>query len=89
MLNEKQYDRIAAVMYARKWALSRNPLFEDYAGIGGDCTSFASQCHRGGRRLYQFRLAMHSRRMLYHEFHAHLRLVLYQPHKAHTFVVGR
>jgi hypothetical protein len=48
MLNEKEYDRIAAVMYARKWALSRNPLFTDYAGIGGDCTSFASQCVLAG-----------------------------------------
>ncbi len=48
MLNEKEYNRIAAVMYARKWALSRNPLFTDYAGIGGDCTSFASQCVLAG-----------------------------------------
>ena len=48
MLSEKEYNRIAAVMYARKWALSRNPLFADYAGIGGDCTSFASQCVLAG-----------------------------------------
>jgi len=54
MLNEKQYDRIAAVMYARKWALSRNPLFEDYAGIGGDCTSFASQCLLAGSCTMNF-----------------------------------
>ncbi|MBQ2242183.1 MAG: amidase domain-containing protein [Clostridia bacterium] len=54
MLNEKEYDRIAAVMYARKWALSRNPLFADYAGIGGDCTSFASQCVLAGSCAMNF-----------------------------------
>ena len=37
------YDREKAVEYARAWALSRNPLFEDYTGIGGDCTNFVSQ----------------------------------------------
>lgn len=54
MLNEKEYDRIAAVTYARKWALSRNPLFTDYAGIGGDCTSFASQCVLAGSCVMNF-----------------------------------
>ena len=37
------YDRSRAVAYARRWALSRNPLFSDYTGIGGDCTNFVSQ----------------------------------------------
>jgi len=37
------YDRAKAVEYARRWALSRNPMFEDYTGIGGDCTNFVSQ----------------------------------------------
>ena len=32
------YDRSRAVAYARRWALSRNPLFSDYTGIGGDCS---------------------------------------------------
>ena len=36
-------DRTRAVEYARRWALSRNPIFEDYTGIGGDCTNFVSQ----------------------------------------------
>ena len=44
MLLELQYDRIRAVDYAKKWALARNPLFVDFTGNGGDCTSFASQC---------------------------------------------
>ena len=40
----KKYDRDAAVSYARRWALARNPLFYDFDGIGGDCTNFISQC---------------------------------------------
>ena len=40
----KPYTRERAVEYARRWALSRNPLFENFSGIGGDCTNFASQC---------------------------------------------
>ncbi len=43
MIITKRYNRENAVAYARRWALSRNPLFEDYAGIGGDCTNFVSQ----------------------------------------------
>lgn len=39
-----QYNRRAAVEYARKWAFSRNPAYYDFSRIGGDCTSFASQC---------------------------------------------
>jgi len=34
------YDRAAAVAYARKWALSRNPRYYDYEDLGGDCTNF-------------------------------------------------
>ena len=37
-----------AVEYALRWALSRNPLFPDFAGIGGDCTNFISQCLLAG-----------------------------------------
>lgn len=47
-MREVPYDRAAAVEYARKWAFSRNPLFTDFAGIGGDCTSFVSQCLLAG-----------------------------------------
>ena len=37
--NTYGYDRAHAVAYARRWALSRNPLFYDFTGIGGDCTN--------------------------------------------------
>ena len=48
MLVNKEYDRERAVAYARRWALSRNPLYFDYAGIGGNCTNFVSQCLYAG-----------------------------------------
>ena len=43
-----EYDRMAAVEYAKKWALSRNPIYYDYEQIGGDCTNFVSQCVYAG-----------------------------------------
>lgn len=42
------YNREAAVAYAERWALSRNPEYYDYENIGGDCTNFASQCLYAG-----------------------------------------
>lgn len=48
MIVEKAYLRKRAVAYAERWALSRNPLFYDFAGTGGDCTNFVSQCILAG-----------------------------------------
>ena len=48
MLVYKEYNRARAVEYARRWALARNPLFINFAGRGGDCTSFVSQCVYAG-----------------------------------------
>lgn len=48
------YDRIAAVAYARRWALDRNPAFYDFEKIGGDCTNFASQSIYAGARTMNF-----------------------------------
>lgn len=48
MLVYKEYNRARAVEYARRWALARNPLFTNFAGRGGDCTSFVSQCIYAG-----------------------------------------
>lgn len=42
------YNRDRAVEYARRWALSRNPQFTDFAGVGGDCTNFVSQAILAG-----------------------------------------
>lgn len=42
------YDRRAAVRYAARWALSRNPAYADFTQMGGDCTNFVSQCLYAG-----------------------------------------
>jgi hypothetical protein len=46
------FQREAAVDYAVRWALERNPQYPDYSssnGGGGDCTNFVSQVmHAGG-----------------------------------------
>ena len=44
MIIQLPYDRSRAVQYARRWSLSRNPLFIDFTGQGGNCTNFVSQC---------------------------------------------
>lgn len=44
----KKYNRVAASEYAQKWALSANPKFYHFGGIGGDCTNFISQCLLAG-----------------------------------------
>jgi len=43
-MNTKSFNRIAAISYAKKWALSRNPKYYNFDPVGGDCTSFVSQC---------------------------------------------
>lgn len=48
MIVEKPYNRERAVEYAKRWALSRNPLFVDFTGIGGNCTNFVSQAIYAG-----------------------------------------
>lgn len=48
MLTVKPYNRQHAYAYAARWAYERNPLFYNFTGIGGDCTSFVSQCIYAG-----------------------------------------
>ena len=47
-MKQKQYDRQKAIEYAKKWALSRNPAYYNFDNVGGDCTSFISQCIYAG-----------------------------------------
>ncbi len=54
MLVSMEYDRERALTYARRWAFDRNPLFENYAGIGGDCTNFVSQAIYAGVCVMNF-----------------------------------
>lgn len=54
MLIEIPYNRERAVEYAKRWALERNPLFIDFTGQGGDCTSFVSQCVFAGTGVMNY-----------------------------------
>lgn len=51
---ETEYNRDAAVAYANKWALSRNPAYFDFENLGGDCTNFASQCIYAGSGIMNY-----------------------------------
>ena len=53
-MREIPYNRDAAVAYARKWALGRNPAYYDFENVGGDCTNFASQCIYAGAKTMNF-----------------------------------
>lgn len=48
------YDRQAAVAYAKRWALDRNPAYYNFEQIGGDCTNFASQSIYAGAKIMNF-----------------------------------
>lgn len=53
-MRQRPYDRDAAVAYARRWALSRNPVYYDFQELGGDCTNFASQCLFAGAGIMNY-----------------------------------
>ena len=53
-MREIPYNRTAAVAYARRWALSRNPAYYDFEKIGGDCTNFASQSIYAGAKVMNY-----------------------------------
>ena len=50
----EKYDRIKAKEYAKKWAYSRNPKYYNFDSIGGDCTSFISQCIYAGSAVMNY-----------------------------------
>lgn len=46
------YNRTRAVQYAERWAFSRNPAYDNFDALGGDCTNFVSQClFAGGAKM--------------------------------------
>ena len=53
-MRSKAYDRGAAVRYAERWALGRNPAYADFDGLGGDCTNFVSQCVYAGAGVMNY-----------------------------------
>ncbi len=54
MLAFRPYVRESALAYARRWALSRNPLFYNFTEVGGDCTNFVSQAILAGSCVMNF-----------------------------------
>ncbi|NLX79058.1 MAG: amidase domain-containing protein [Clostridiales bacterium] len=54
MLVSVPYNRDAVVEYAAKWALSRNPRYANFDGMGDDCTNFVSQCIYAGCRVMNY-----------------------------------
>lgn len=53
-MREVPYDRAAAVNYARRWALARNPVYYNFENVGGDCTNFTSQSIYAGAKIMNF-----------------------------------
>lgn len=54
-MNVKKYDRKRAVEYASKWAYKRNPKYYNFENVGGDCTSFISQCVYAGCNVMNYK----------------------------------
>ncbi len=48
------YNREDALEYAKQWAMSRNNIYMNFDGMGGDCTSFASQCLFEGVKVMNY-----------------------------------
>jgi len=55
MLVSRPYNREAALQYAERYAFSQNPLFGNFAGIGGNCTNFVSQCIYAGSCIMNYK----------------------------------
>ncbi len=53
-MTELKYNRDAAVRYAKRWALGRNPMYYNFDDLGGDCTNFASQCIYAGANVMNY-----------------------------------
>ena len=53
-MKQQPYNRLAAVAYAKRWAMARNPAFYDFSELGGDCTNFVSQCVYAGSLVMNF-----------------------------------
>lgn len=50
----ENYNRLAAIAYAKKWAFARNPKYYAFDKIGGDCTNFISQCIYAGSKIMNY-----------------------------------
>lgn len=50
----EEYNRKKAVFYAKEWAFKRNPVYYAFDNVGGDCTSFVSQCLYAGSGVMNY-----------------------------------
>ena len=53
-MKERAYQRQKVLEYAKKWAFSRNPKYYNFDTVGGDCTSFVSQCLFAGSKTMNY-----------------------------------
>ena len=53
-MRKVDYDRLKAIDYAKRWAYGRNPKYYNFDSIGGDCTSFISQCVYAGSKIMNY-----------------------------------
>jgi len=51
---ELPYNRQNVYEYAKRWAFARNPNYYNFDSVGGDCTSFASQCIYAGANVMNY-----------------------------------
>ena len=54
-MKPKEYNRKKAVEYAAKWAYKRNTRYYNFDDVGGDCTSFVSQCIYAGCNIMNYK----------------------------------
>lgn len=53
-MKEQEYNRQKAIEYAKKWAYGRNSNYYNFDSVGGDCTSFVSQCIYAGAKVMNY-----------------------------------
>lgn len=53
-MQEFKYNRQKAYEYAKTWAFKRNPKYYNFDPVGGDCTSFISQCVYAGSLVMNY-----------------------------------
>lgn len=51
---EVGYNRQNVYDYAKMWAFKRNPKYYNFDAVGGDCTSFVSQCIFAGAKIMNY-----------------------------------
>lgn len=50
-----KYKREKVIEYAKEWAFKRNNRYYNFDKIGGDCTSFVSQCIYAGTNIMNYK----------------------------------